>query len=244
LIKAIIVDDEAPARREMRRLLAVHPDIVIAGEAADVSAARGLALRASPDLVFLDIQLGPESGFDLLADLDSETAVLFVTAYDNHAVKAFEANALDYILKPVEPSRLAASLERVRSFRELRSVTQAKGTEQRAFSSTRWIYIDAGDAPQFVRTMEISFIEADGGGTIIHTIDGKSLHSSKSLTSWEQRLDGSDFVRVHRSMVVNLRHVVKIERWFQQSYRIHMRGASSPVPMSRRFATNLRELLG
>ncbi len=240
MMRAIIVDDEPPARREMRRLLGGHSDVTVVGEAASLVTARGLLLRGSPDIVFLDIRLGRENGFDLLADIDRDTYVIFVTAYDSYAIKAFEANALDYLVKPVEEARLGATLERARGAQPDATVR----AKEPSFSAGSWIYLDAGEIPAFVRIPTISYIAARDGGSVIHTADGKSFASARPLTAWEGRLSGGNFVRIHRATLINLEHVEKVERWFQYSYRVFVHGASTPLQMSRRYASNIRELLG
>lgn len=242
MIKAVIVDDEPPARREMRRLLAEHEEINVVGEAGDLEVARGLLLRTRPDVVFLDIKLGRRSGFELLSDIDHETAVIFVTAYDHYAVRAFDASALDYLVKPVDAKRLRSSIERLkdRSARARRGDLKAPHT----YSATRWLFIDSGDSQEFLEIADITHIEADGGSSRVFTRDGRSRASGRSLIDWEKRLDSADFTRVHRSAIVNLKHVESVESWFQYSYRIKIRGAAEPVIMSRRHATRLRDVLG
>lgn len=242
MIKATIVDDEPPARRELRRLLADCDDVSIVGEAGDLDVARGLLLRTRPDVVFLDIMLGRTSGFDLLPDIDEETAVVFVTAYGDHAVKAFEASALDYLLKPVDPARLMSTIERVR----VRAEAEVdKGTPAPLlYSAGRWVFVDSGGKQEFIEVANITHVEADEGTTRVYTQDGRSRVTSRTLADWEKRLDNGDFVRVHRSAIVNLKHVERIEPWFQYSYRVKMRGFAEPVVMSRRHANRLRDTLG
>lgn len=240
MIKATIVDDEPPARRELRRLLAAFDDVSIVGEAGDLEVARGLLLRTRPDVVFLDIMLGRTSGFDLLPDIDEETAVVFVTAYEDHAVRAFEASALDYLLKPVNESRLSSTIERVRT----RLEAGRPATDNRSlYSRGQWIFVNAGDNQEFIQVANITHVEADGGASRVHTQDGRSRMTSRSLLDWEKRLDNGDFVQVHRSAIVNLKYVERVEPWSQYSYRLTMRGFAEPVVMSRRHANRLHDIL-
>lgn len=243
MIKATIVDDEPPARRELRRLLTDVEDVSIVGEAGDLDVARGLILRTQPDVVFLDIMLGRTSGFDLLSEIDEETAVVFVTAYGDHAVRAFEASALDYLLKPVDPTRLHAAVDRVRA-RTATTTNSTSETTTQLYSASRWLFIDSGSRQEFIEKENITHIQSDGGFSRVYTKDGRSRVSSRTLIDWEKRLDSGDFVRVHRSAIVNLKHVERIEPWFQYSYRIRMRGFAEPVVMSRRHANRLRDTLG
>ena len=241
MIKATIVDDEPPARRELRRLLADYDDVSIVGEAGDLDVARGLLLRTRPDVVFLDIMLGRTSGFDLFPDIDEETAVVFVTAYGDHAVKAFEASALDYLLKPVNSGRLLSTIERVRAR------VETEGDKGRRspllYSAGRWIFVDSGEAQEFIEIANVTHVEADGGTSRVYTNDGHSRVTTRTLSDWEKRLDNRDFVRVHRSAVVNLKHVERVDPWFQYSYRVKMRGFAEPVVMSRRHANRLKDTL-
>ena len=241
MIKAIIIDDEPPARREMRRLLAEHSDVKVAGEAGDIAVAGGLLLRTRPDVVFLDIQLGKRSGFELLEHIDPETAVVFVTAFDAYAVKAFETSAVDYLVKPVGPDRLTLALERVR---DRQSDTGRDTQPASLYSGKRWIFLDARDHQDFVEIDTITHIEAAEGGTSLYIRDGRVRATTRSLSYWESRLPAGDFVRVHRSTIVNLRHVEKVEEWFQYSYRLTIAGYKGPVVMSRRYAARLRDLIG
>jgi two-component system LytT family response regulator len=242
MIKAMIVDDEPPAIRELRRLLAEFDDIRVVGDAVSLDVARGLLLRTRPDVVFLDIRIGRKSGFELLPDIDPEVAVVFVTAYDDFAVRAFEASAVDYLLKPVESARLRQSVERVRQ-RTAGARDESPAAQPHTFSAARWTFLDSGGAQEFIEIGSITHVEASGGGTRVFTKDGRVRDDSRSLLEWERRFGTGDFVRVHRSAIVNLRFVDRVEPWFHYSYRITLRGWPEPVQMSRRHANRLRESL-
>jgi two-component system LytT family response regulator len=245
MIKAIVVDDEAPARREMKRLLDEHPSVAIVGEARDLRTARGLLLRTRPDVAFLDIRLGKESGFDLLDDVDPETAVVFVTAFDEHAVQAFEASAVDYLVKPVEPRRLAVSIERLEALEAARSAGRSGAARSgEPFTPLRWVFLDTGSESAFVEIATITHVVAEKGGSRIQTSERRSLPSGRSLAEWERRLPADDFLRVHRSAIINLRHVERVEPWSNYAYRVHLKGWDAPVTMSRRYAVDLRDRFG
>lgn len=241
-LRVAIVEDEGPARHEMRRLLAAYEGVEVTGEASTRSAARGLLQRTRPDVVFLDIRLGHESGFDLLDDVDTATAVVFVTAYDAHAVRAFEAGALDYLMKPVEPERLARTIERLMAWRAARESGTSAATRAPAFTSDRWIFLGAGEDCEFVAIEEIACIDADGKETVITTADGRTRTEARSLESWRDRLP-ADFLRIHRSTIVNLKHVERVEPWSNYSHRVHVRGRKEPAVMSRRYSLEARRLL-
>lgn len=243
MTRAVVVDDEAPARRELRRLLEATGRVSVVGEARDVAAARGLVERTRPDVVFLDVQLGRETGFALLPELDEWTAVVFVTAYDRYAIQAFEENALDYLLKPVDPVRLARSLDRVEGV--LRSRQAAAGAEAPApFTGRSWVFLQEGERAVFVRVDTISRIESERGGSTVRTADGGVVRTARTLEEWLRRLPAADFRRVHRSTIVNLGQVERVEPWSHYTYRIHLRGDREPVSMSRRYAARLRDELG
>ena len=240
-IKAVIVDDEPPARREMRRLLADYDDLKVVGEAGDLEVAAGVLERTRPAVVFLDIQLGRRSGFELLEKVDPETAVVFITAFDAYAVKAFETSAVDYLVKPVHSERLSLSLERVRD----RQTPGDAGPQPAAlYSGTHWIFLDSREGQDFVEIENITHVEASDGGARVFLRDGRVRATPRSLSAWETRLPATDFARVHRSTIVNLKHVEKVEQWFQYSYRLTIAGLKGHVVMSRRYASRLRDLMG
>ena len=236
MIRALVVDDEAPARRELRRLLAAHDEVEVVAEAADVDAAANAARTALVDVVFLDIRLGRQSAFELLPMIAPGTAVVFVTAYDDYARDAFDAQALDYLLKPVDPARLASTIARLRS--------RSQSGESARFASRAWLFLDDRERPELIRVDAVSHLIADGDRSLLHTTDGRRRSTARSLAQWESRLPAEDFVRTHRSAIVNLHHIDRIEPWFHYSFRIHLRGATDPVPLSRRRASLLRQLLG
>lgn len=168
--------------------------------------------------------------------------MVFVTAFDDYAVRAFEASALDYLVKPVEPERLAHALERVERFTRDRAAVPPRAPAP--FSPSRWVFLEAGDRPEFVEVDSISHVTAEKGRSLVHSAGRRPLPSGKSLDEWLRRLPTEDFRRVHRATIVNLRHVERVEPWSHYTYRIHLRGAAEPVVMSRRHALRLREALG
>ncbi len=178
---AVIVDDERLARSELRTLLAAHPEIRVIGEAASVQSAAEVIARKRPDLVFLDIQLGAETGFDLLELLDAQLAVIFVTAYEQHAIRAFEVNALDYLLKPVTPERLAAAIDKLEALKPPSALKQPLQYQDRLL-----IRLEHGMA--FHRIDHIKYIEVAGDYSYLHAVNGKKHLVHKPLKEWEARL--------------------------------------------------------
>jgi two-component system, LytTR family, response regulator len=235
---AIIVDDERLARRELRGMLEeAHASAVrVVGEAESVRAAAELVRTCDADVVFLDVQLAGESGLELLGLIDPSVAVVFVTAFDQYAVRAFDANALDYLLKPVVPARLARAVERL----------GAPNVDSDALApATRLDYQDRlflrlDDRMGFVKVADIVSITSDGDYSVVRLPTGRTHRARKSLRDWLARLPETAFARVHRSTIVNLEYVERVEEWSHFSYRLYLRGSSESVAMSRRYAGQLK----
>lgn len=236
-ITAVVVDDERLARKDLIALLAKHPAIAVVGEAGDVQSAAKLMARLTPDVVFLDIQMPGECGFELLDRIEVKARVVFVTAYDEYAVRAFEANAVDYLLKPVAPERLARSVERL----TLPPPVDEHAPKKLAIEDSLFIRIDS--AMRFLRVSKIVAITAAGDYSEVITVGkGRGL-TDKSMNEWEARLPAADFCRIHRSAIVNLAHIDRIEDASNYSYRVCLRGLTKPLPMSRRYAADLKRRL-
>lgn len=237
---AAIVDDERLARRELRTLLeeAHAHQIGIVGEAATVEEAARVVRRTDPDVVFLDIRLGDETGLDLLPHLDAGVEIVFVTAYDRFAIRAFEVNALDYLLKPVVPERLAATVERL----EARAPRGAPGTGRLDADDRLFLRLDGRRA--FLRVGDIVAVRADRDDTLLHLADGRTARTHKPLGEWEARLPERAFVRIHRSTIISLEFVQRVEEWSHGSFLVYLRTVAEPLTMSRRYAARVRALLG
>lgn len=240
-MKALLIDDERLARNELRRLLAAHKDIEIAGEAADVEEALEKIAALKPDLLFLDVQMPGADGFSLLERLEGGVPlVIFTTAYDEFAVKAFEFNALDYLLKPVDPSRLGAALEKLR----LRGAPGADGdaaAPRTRLSLDDKVFVREGDQCWFVPVKNIRLLESEGNYTRVHFDDSKP-QLFRSLTAMEERLDPKHFFRANRKQVINLAWVDGIEPWFSGGLLVRLKGGLK-VELSRRQAQDFRERL-
>ncbi|UCC85357.1 MAG: response regulator transcription factor [Gemmatimonadota bacterium] len=234
---AVIVDDERLARRELGSLLEAHPEVRIVGEADSVASAADLINREEPDVVFLDIQLVGETGFDLLERLEAEPAIVFVTAYEQHAIRAFEVNALDYLLKPVTPERLAAALEKLP-----RPGSGPPAVEPLDYQDRLFLRLD--DRLMFLRVDAIKYITAAADYSYLHTADGRRRLVHKPLKEWEARLPANYFLRIHRSTIVNMEHVERLEPWSNYSYRVYLADVGDPLTMSRRYALKAKDRLG
>jgi two-component system LytT family response regulator len=237
-MKALLIDDERLARNELRRLVAAHHDIEIVGEAVDVPDAQAKIAALKPDLLFLDVQMPGADGFSLLEQIEGPVPlVIFTTAYDEFAVKAFEFNALDYLLKPVDPNRLGAALEKLR----LRG-TGAGAPEET--SRTRLtlddkVFVREGDHCWFVPVKNIRLLESEGNYTRVH-FDENKPQLFRSLTAMEERLDPKHFFRANRKQVINLAWVEGIEPWFSGGLLVRLKGGLK-VELSRRQAQDFRE---
>jgi two-component system LytT family response regulator len=225
-MKAMIIDDEPPARRELRRLLTGFPWVEIIGEAGNVDQAVEMVETLTPELLFLDIQMPGGSGFDVLTRLEDVPQVIFTTAYDEHAVRAFKVDALDYLLKPIEPARLAEALGRVRS-------TQAARTP-RPDAILEQIFVRDGDRCWFVPLREVRLLSSEGN--YIRLSWGKANPLlGRSLAALEQRLDPSRFFRANRRQIINLEFIESVD--LGVNGRLHAQLRDGPeVEISRRQA--------
>lgn len=242
--RALLIDDEPLARMELKRLLAAHPHVAVAGEAGTVADARERLGRGDYDLVFLDVQLRGGSGFDLLDSVQPEAQVVFVTAYDRFALRAFEVNALDYLLKPVAAPRLAATLQRLGDNRgqpvaESAPVAAANGTEQRLTTEDR-VFVKTGTATRFVPVASICAVRSAENYTELLLAGGETLLVLRTLKSWENTLPEVVFVRIHRQALVNLSRVKKIERRGEDDVLFHLDAPGAPLPASRRQVAELK----
>ena len=241
-MKALLIDDERLARNELRRLLAAFPDIAIVGEAANAKQAREQLAALAPDLLFLDVQMPGETGMELLESLEPPTPeVIFTTAYDEFAVKAFELNALDYLLKPVDPARLAAAIDKLRA--KLGGAADepvsAKGAARDRLAAEDKVFVREGDRCWFVEVKSIRLLESEGNYTRVHFDDAKP-QLFRSLNAMEERLDPKVFFRANRRQIINLTWIDKIEPWFSGGLLVHLKGGAK-VELSRRQAQDFRE---
>ncbi len=240
-MKALLIDDERLARNELRRLLAAHADIEIIGEAVDVEDAVQKIEALKPGLVFLDVQMPGADGFSLLERLEPPLpAVIFTTAYDEFAVKAFEFNALDYLLKPVDPNRLVAALERLRA-RDTAPAADGTPAGAARLALEDKVFVREGDRCWFVPVKNIRLLESEGNYTRLHFDDNKP-QLFRSLTAMEERLDPRNFFRANRKQVINLTWVEGIEPWFSGGLLVKLKGGLK-VELSRRQAQDFRERL-
>jgi two-component system, LytTR family, response regulator len=239
MIRAVIVDDEPLARERVRELLAERRDVTVAGEARDGEEALRVIHETRPDLLLLDVQMPGLDGFEVLAELDRTPAVVFITAFDEYAVRAFEVRALDYLVKPFHRARFHEAIDRVIARPELPDL-RALIAELRPSHLTRFV-VRSAEEMYFVRAAEVAWIESAGNYVLLHTAGGDHTVRT-SLRELETRLDPDRFVRVHRSAVVNLDFVQKLEPYFHGELVITLSDGSR-LHSSRSYSGRLRELL-
>ena len=235
---AILVDDERLARKELRSMLAEHDIIDVAGEAETVTQAAELVNAKNPDVLFLDIQLPGETGFDLLEKISPACKIIFVTAFDAYAIRAFEVNALDYLLKPINPARLAQAIERLTAH----DSTPVPPVRDLEYEDRLFIEVD--ERSRLLKVSDIIVISAMGDYSQILSCDGQKSLVMKPLKDWEERLPAKHFTRIHRSTIINVEYVERLESWFNRSYRIHLRQMTEPLVMSRRYAARFKTTFG
>jgi len=237
-MKALLIDDERIARAELRRLLGVHPEIEIAGEARNGREALELIASLVPDLIFLDVQMPGMSGFELLERLDEPPQVIFTTAFDKHALQAFDANALDYLLKPIAPERLAIALKKLHPPAGVPSSSTA--TAATAVPRDR-VFVRDGEKCWMVQFSEIVLMESEGNYTRLHFGGNKPL-IPRSLSELETRLDPAMFFRASRQHIVNLRAIERIDPGVSDNLIVAIKGGHK-IDMSRRQSLRLREMM-
>jgi two-component system, LytTR family, response regulator len=244
-MKAIIVDDERLARNELRRLLENFPKINVIAEASNAEEAIQLIDELHPDLLFLDIQMPGKNGFELLQSLEGHVPeVVFTTAYDEYAIKAFEYNALDYVLKPIELARLSEAIQKVEEeFEQQKAVTQAhnEGT-LRVLGADDQVFVKDGEKCWFVRLGKVRLFESMGNYVRLYFDDQKPL-VLKSLNALEERLDPKIFFRANRKHIINLTYIQKIEPWFSGGLQVTIRESGDKIEISRRQAIRFKELM-
>ncbi|NNE99303.1 MAG: response regulator transcription factor [Pyrinomonadaceae bacterium] len=238
-LKAVIVDDERLARKELRSLLVDFEEISVIGEAKNLTEACKLIEVGRPDVVFLDIQLRNENGFDLLKQIEQNFKLIFVTAFDEFAIRAFEINALDYLLKPVNPKRLRNAIERL--FVEEH---EEKQTELRKLEIDDRIFVEVNERSYFLQIADISHIKASGDYTEVYKTDGKRTLIEKPLKEWDLRLPEKHFTRIHRSTIININRIEKIETLFNRTMEVRLKNSDEGLSVSRRYTAKLKEKFG
>jgi two-component system, LytTR family, response regulator len=278
-LKAVVVDDDAKSRKLLNLMLKKFPQINVVGEATNVEKAVDIINKQHPDSVFLDICLKNESGFDIMDKISGSTKVVFVSAYDDYALKAFEVKALDYLTKPVNYDRLALTVSRLMEKEtngngktehgiksngnnniEIRNnnddfdeddemndnendsiIEEANNKSNKVLEYDDRLFITVDGISRFIKISTIVCITAEKDYSYLHLEGGKKLLVLKPMVEWEERLTSKFFVRIHRSTIVNLECIDKVEKWFNSSYRVYIQNIEEPFQMSRRYAAKLKE---
>lgn len=233
-MKVIIIDDSRLARNELKRLLSTESTIEIIGEAANAEQAKNIIEEKKPEVIFLDIHMPGKSGFDLLEELEFVPKVIFTTAYDQYAIKAFDFNALDYLLKPIDKERLAEALMKVSNIDHV-------SIKENEIYIAKQFFIKDGEKCWFVKVDDIKYFEVDGNYSKV-LFGNKSPMILRSLNYLGKRLDTTMFFRANRKQIININWILKIEPWFNGGLKIILKDQKE-IEVSRRQAMKLKEIM-
>ncbi len=236
-LKTIIVDDSKVIRTELKLMLAEFPEIIVTGEAANVAQAVTLLEQQRPNVIFLDIQLNNETGFDLLEKTNITSKIIFITAHNHYAIRAFEVNALDYLLKPIQKDRLKKAIDRL-----IPQDEEVEGPKSKiAYDDV--VYLMINHSLKFIKIASIKSIIAEGKYSFIIHGDKRKDLASKTLLEWEKILPEKYFLRIHRSTIVNFEHVDKVKKCPNNTHEVYVKEVEEPFTMSRRYAAKLKSML-
>lgn len=238
-MKAIIIDDERLARQELKNLLSSYSEIQVVGEANNAETAIESIKQLKPDVIFLDIQMPGKNGFELLEEISGVPEVVFVTAYDEYAIRAFEVNALDYLLKPVQSNRLAETVKKI-----LNKEVSDKGEEREQtmpLNENDQVFVKDGEKCWFVKLADIRLFESEGNYVRVHFEKNRPL-ILRSLNNLDERLNNRTFFRASRKHIINLKWVESIENWFNGGLMVKLKGGEQ-VEISRRQAAKLKDMM-
>jgi two-component system, LytTR family, response regulator len=238
-MRALIVDDERLARKELMKLLEDHSAIEVVGEAQNADEAFEMIETLNPDLLFLDIQMPGKTGFQLLEMLDSVPMVVFTTAYDEYALKAFDVSALDYLLKPIQPERLSETIQKILQKEKEKKEIIANGDKKLGLNDQ--VFVKDGDRCWFVSLSNVRMFESDGNYIKVYFDTNKPM-IHKSLNALDEKLDERAFFRASRKHIVNLSWVEGIEPWFNGGLMVRLRGGDK-VEVSRRQAAKFKDMM-
>lgn len=238
IIKAVIVDDVDSMRIVLKKLLGTFDKIQIIGEAADFEEARNIISEERPDLLFLDIDLNGLTSLDLLKTIGYQPMVIFITSHTDFAIKAFELNAVDYLLKPISLERLTKAIKKVTNKWEDTSFVDDYNTK---FTADHIILLSFDNKMSFVRIKDINYIEAYGNYTKVNLVDGKLSVTYNSIKNWDTKLPEDLFIQIHRSTIVNLHNVTKIEKWANDTGRLYLKGIDKPFEISRNYFFQIKK---
>ncbi len=235
-MKAIIIDDERLARKELLSLLENHPNIDVVDEAVNADEAAEKIEQHDPDVIFLDVQMPGKTGFELLETMERVPQVIFTTAYDEFALKAFEFNALDYLLKPIQAERLSESVQKIQA-----KSSKKSGNRDHKLGGDDQVFVKDGDKCWFVRLSDVRLFESDGNYIKVYFENFKPM-IHKSLNALDERLDDRTFFRASRKHIINLGWVESIDTWFNGGLLVQLKGGEK-IEVSRRQSARFREMM-
>lgn len=235
-MKAIIIDDERLARQELKNLLSAHKEVEVIAECADANEALAKIKELKPDVIFCDINMPGKSGLELVEEISGVVDVVFVTAYDEHAIKAFEVNAFDYLLKPVHPERLGETIKKL-SVKE----SASRPDNNSPLSEKDMVFIKDGEKCWFVRLSDIRLFESEGNYVRVYFETFRPL-ILRSLNSLELRLNEKQFFRASRKHIVNMNYIAGVETWFNGGLNVKMKDGKE-IEISRRQAVRLKDMM-
>lgn len=235
-MKAIIIDDERLARQELKNLLAAHKEIEVIAECSDALQAKEKINELKPDVIFCDIQMPGKTGLELAEEISGAVDIVFITAHDEHAIKAFELNAFDYLLKPIQPQRLSETIKKL-SIKE----TTNKTDNNSPLTRNDMVFIKDGEKCWFVKLTDIRLFESEGNYVRVYFDTFRPL-ILRSLNSLETRLNEKEFFRASRKHIINLNYIASVESWFNGGLNVKLKDGKE-VEISRRQAVKLKDMM-
>lgn len=242
-MKAVIIDDERLARTELKHLLEQHTDTIdVIGEAVNAKEGIEAIEKQKPDVIFLDIQMPEMNGFEMLKELDEIPKVIFITAYDEHAIEAFKINALDYLLKPVDPERLKEAVEKLSANKDEEFESKVDtNRKERKLTINDHVFIKDGEKCYYPKLADVRYFESQGNYVKVY-FDKHHPMILRSLNALEERLDGEDFFRANRKYIINLHWIRNIENWFNGGLKVFFNDEEA-VEISRRQAIRFKDIM-
>jgi len=238
-IRTVLVDDVEVMRVTLKKVLAQFPHIEIVGEASTFDEARDVINSLQPDLVLLDIDLNGLTSIDLIGELNCTPKIIFITSHENFAVKAFELNAVDYIIKPISAKRISTAIDKITKPND--ELSGASSENDETFQSDQIILLNFDNKMNFIKIKDINFIEAYGNYTKVNMDDGKLSITYNSIKNWDSKLPEDIFIQIHRSTIVNLLNVQKIEKWTNDTGRLYLKDIEKPFEISRSYFFQIKK---
>ena len=237
MLRAVIIDDEPYARTELAEMLLHHKEVELCGDADNLDAAVKLIEEERPQVVFLDIEMNGESGFELLNRCDCDFKTVFVTAYNQYAIRAFEVNAIDYLLKPVDAARLAATIKKLADYLH---EEQHSETDLPRLTLDDRLLVTLNRKMTFIKIVDIKYILAAGDYSEIVTVNNERALVQRKMKDWEHQLPGKNFQRIHRTSIINLDYVDKIERYGKENAIVFLKGVEKYLDISKNYLAELK----